>query len=181
MLSLREENSLLCRELHQSVIMKRTSFILVLFLFAFVTFTSAQVKSIPDFSFARLDNGATFKAENVPAGNKTLFVFFDTECPHCMQAITEYNSKEKILNNINIILITRDAKEDVLPFLKKYGPVLSIKKNTTILSDKNNQFIGKFLPRKFPSMFLFDAGKRLMIYSDEEKDIPVILQMISAK
>lgn len=160
--------------------MKRLSLLFLLFI-TFLSLSNAQVKSIPDFSFARLDNGATFKAENVPAGKKSLFVFFDTECPHCMQAITEYNSKEKLLNNINIILITRDAKEDVQPFLKKYGPVLSVKKNTTILSDKNNQFIGKFLPRKFPSMFLFDTGRRLMIYSDEEKDIPVILQMISAK
>ncbi len=161
--------------------MKRLSALFVIFFTSYVSWSVAQVKSIPDFSFARMDNGATFKSENVPAVKKTLFVFFDTECPHCMQAITEYNSKEKLLNNINIILLTRDAKEDVQPFLKKYGPVLSVKKNTTILSDKNNQFIGKFLPRKFPSMFLFDAGKRLMIYSDEEKDIPVILQMISAK
>jgi thiol-disulfide isomerase/thioredoxin len=141
----------------------------------------AQVKSIPDFTFSKLDNGAEYKAANVPSGKKTLFVFFDTECPHCMQAITEYNSKEKMLNNINIILITRDPKAAVQAFLKKYGPILSTKKNTTILFDKNNQFIGKFLPRKFPSMFLFDASKRLMIYSDEEKDMPVIFQMISSK
>jgi thiol-disulfide isomerase/thioredoxin len=144
-------------------------------------FVQGQVKSVPDFTFSRLDNGAEFKSANLVAGKKTLFVFFDTECSHCMQAITEYNSKEKMLNNINIVLITRDPKSDVQAFLKKYGPILSVKKNTTILFDKNNQFIGKFLPRKFPSMFLFDASKRLMIYSDEEKDIPVIFQMISSK
>jgi thiol-disulfide isomerase/thioredoxin len=161
--------------------MRRLFIFILVFFSVLISSSSAQVKSIPDFSFTRLDNGAIFKAENVPTGKKTLFVFFDTECPHCMQAITEYNNKEKLLNNINIILLTRDAKEAVQPFLKKYGPVLSVKKNTTVLSDKNNQFIGKFLPRKFPSMFLFDAAKRLMIYSDEEKDIPVILQMISAK
>jgi hypothetical protein len=30
-------------------------------------------------------------------------------------------------------------------------------------------------------MFLFDENRKLMIYSDEEKDIPVILNKISGK
>jgi hypothetical protein len=145
------------------------------------TESNSQVKSIPDFTFSRMDNGADFKPANLVAGQKSLIVFFDTECSHCMEAVTEYNNKEKILNNLNILLVTRDAKAQVDPFMKKYGPKISVRKNTTILSDKYNQFIAKFLPRKYPSMFLFDAAKRLMIYSDEEKDIPIILQMISAK
>lgn len=145
------------------------------------TETKSQVKSIPDFTFSRMDNGADFKPANLVPAQKSLIVFFDTECSHCMEAITEYNSKEKMLNNLNIILVTRDAKAQVDPFLKKYGPKISVRKNTTILSDKYNQFIAKFLPRKYPSMFLFDENRKLMIYSDEEKDIPVILNKISGK
>jgi hypothetical protein len=141
--------------------------------------SKSQIKSIPDFTFSRMDNGADFKPANLVQGQKSLIVFFDTECSHCMDAITEYNSKEKMLNNLNILLVTRDAKAQVDPFLKKHGPKISVRKNTTILSDKYNQFIAKFLPRKYPSMFLFDANRKLMIYSDEEKDIPVILNKIS--
>jgi ABC-type multidrug transport system fused ATPase/permease subunit len=99
------------------------------------TETKSQVKSIPDFTFSRMDNGADFKPANLVPAQKSLIVFFDTECSHCMEAITEYNSKEKMLNNLNIILVTRDAKAQVEPFLKKYGPKISVRKNTTILSD----------------------------------------------
>jgi hypothetical protein len=78
-------------------------------------------------------------------------------------------------------MITRDPKDDVVPFLKNFGPKLIIKKNVSVLSDKNNQFIARFLPRKFPSMFLFNKNNDLMLYSDEEKDIPKFLTLIKAK
>lgn len=141
----------------------------------------SQVKKIPEFSFLRMDNGSSFTQKNIGPGKKTFFIFFDTECPHCMQAITEYNENERSMNNINMIMITRDPKNDVVPFLKNFGPKLIIKKNVTVLADKNNQFIARFLPRKFPSMFLFNKDNDLMLYSDEEKDIPKFLTLIKAK
>jgi thiol-disulfide isomerase/thioredoxin len=141
----------------------------------------SQVKSLPEFSFSRMDNGASFTKKNITPDKKTFFIFFDTECPHCMQAITEYNKQEKSLNNINVMMITRDPKTDVVSFLKNFGPKLIIKKNVTVLSDKNNQFIARFLPRKFPSMFLFNKNNDLMLYSDEEKDIPKFLTLIKGK
>jgi len=141
----------------------------------------SQVKKLPDFSFIRMDNGSPFTQKNITPGKKTFFIFFDTECPHCMQAISEYNENEKAMNSINMVMITRDPKEDVVPFLKNFGPKLIIKKNVSVLSDKKNQFIARFLPRKFPSMFLFNKNNDLMLYSDEEKDIPKFLTLIKAK
>ena len=139
-----------------------------------------QVRSLPEFRFFRLDNGAEVTHKNVIPGKKTLFVFFDTECPHCRVAITEYNHQQAKLNDINVFLITRDQKNVVNTFLKEVGSKLIAKKNVTVLADNQNQFIGKFLPKKFPSMFLFGANRQLIIYTDEEKDIPVILEKIKS-
>lgn len=155
--------------------------LLFLFILSASMVSRSQVKSLPEFSFSRMDNGASFTKKNITPDKKTFFIFFDTECPHCMQAITEYNKQEKSLNNINVMMITRDPKTDVVPFLKNFGPKLIIKKNVTVLSDKNNQFIARFLPRKFPSMFLFNKNNDLMLYSDEEKDIPKFLTLIKGK
>ena len=140
----------------------------------------SQVRSLPEFRFFRMDNGAEVTHKNVTAGKKTLFVFFDTECPHCRVAVTEYNHNQAKLNDINVFLITRDQKSVVNAFLKEVGSKLIAKKNVTVLSDNQNQFIGKFLPKKFPSMFLFGANRQLLIYTDEEKDIPVILEKIKS-
>lgn len=151
------------------------------FLLVFVTASAfSQVRSLPEFRFFRMDNGAEVTHRNVTPGKKTLFVFFDTECPHCRVAITEYNHQQAKLNDINIFLITRDQKNVVNAFLKEVGSKLIAKKNVTVLADNQNQFIGKFLPKKFPSMFLFGANRQLMIYTDEEKDIPVILEKIKS-
>jgi hypothetical protein len=95
-------------------------------------------------------------------------------------AITEYNAQNKQLNDINIFLITRDAKNVVDAFLKQYGDKLIAKKNLTVLADTQNQFIGKFLPKKYPAMFLFGANSQLILYSDEEKEIPVFLEKIKS-
>ena len=151
------------------------------FLLVFVTASAfSQVRSLPEFRFFRMDNGAEVTHRNVTPGKKTLFVFFDTECPHCRVAITEYNHQQAKLNDINVFLITRDQKNVVNTFLKEVGSKLIAKKNVTVLADNQNQFIGKFLPKKFPSMFLFGANRQLMIYTDEEKDIPVILEKIKS-
>lgn len=155
--------------------------VLFSFLLFFVTASAfSQVRSLPEFRFFRMDNGAEVTHRNVTPGKKTLFVFFDTECPHCRVAITEYNHQQAKLNNINVFLITRDQKNVVNAFLKEVGSKLITMKNVTVLSDYQNQFIGKFLPKKFPSMFLFGANRQLMIYTDEEKDIPVILEKIKS-
>lgn len=151
------------------------------FLLVFVTASAfSQVRSLPEFRFFRMDNGAEVTHRNVTPGKKTLFVFFDTECPHCRVAITEYNHQQAKLNDINVFLITRDQKNVVNAFLKEVGSKLIAKKNVTVLADNQNQFIGKFLPKKFPSMFLFGANRQLIIYTDEEKDIPVILEKIKS-
>ena len=150
------------------------------FLMLFATSVFSQVRSLPEFRFFRMDNGAEVTQKNVVPGKKTLFVFFDTECPHCRVAITEYNQNQTKLNDINVFLITRDQKKEVSVFLNEVGGKLIAKKNVTVLSDYQNQFIGKFLPKKFPSMFLFGANRQLLIYTDEEKDIPIILEKIKS-
>ncbi|MEY3687254.1 MAG: hypothetical protein RIR84_95 [Bacteroidota bacterium] len=150
------------------------------FLFAFLLISgmaTAQVKNIPDFKFVRMDNGVEFTSKNLTPGKKTFFIFFDTECPHCFRAITEYNKNHQSMNNLNIVIVTRDRKDVAMEFLKRVGPILHTKKNAVVVSDAYNQFIGRFLPKKYPSMFLFGANRQLILYSDEESDIPTFINI----
>ena len=161
--------------------MKQLRTYIALFLLMGSHLSMAQVKTVPDFKFTKMADGSPFSPKDIPAGKKTLFVFFDTECPHCMKAISEYNDHEKQLNSINVILITMDNKDVAIGFLKNFAPKLIAKKNVTVLADKQNQFIAKFLPRKYPSMFLFGKSNQLIKYSDEETEIPIFLKHIQAK
>lgn len=153
--------------------MKKLLFAVLLFSIS----SSAQVRSIPNFRFVRMDNGADYTPSNLTVGKKTFFIFFDTECPHCFRSITEYNKNHLAMNNLNIVMVTRNMKDEAIDFLKKVGPVLYTKKNTVLVYDQYNQFIGKFLPKKYPSMFLFGPNRQLIFYSDEENDIPKLLEL----
>jgi hypothetical protein len=138
---------------------------------------SAQVKTMPDFKFVRMDNGAEYTPKHLTPGKRTFFIFFDTECPHCFRAITEYNKNHQTMNNVNIVIVTRDRKDIAIEFLKRVGPSLYAKKNAVAVLDVYNQFIGRFLPKKYPSMFLFGVNKQLIFYSDEESDIPTFIDI----
>ena len=151
----------------------------LLVLIAVTTQISGQIKQIPEFTFKKMDNGADFSRKHISAGKKSLFIFFDTECPHCMRAMSEFNDQTKRLSKANVLLVTRDRKELVMPFIRNFGADLYGKKYVTLLADSYNQFISRFLPKKFPSLFLFSEKGTLLLYSDEEKDIPAFLDKIN--
>lgn len=153
---------------------------LALFLFIGII-VHAQSVNIPDFRFARMDNGKDFLRKDIAPGKKTLFVFFDVTCPHCRMALTQYNQNSNSLNDINVILVTRDEKEEALKFLNMVAGKLVVKKNLAILSDQYNQFVWKFKPEKYPSMFLYSAKQTLIKYSDEESEVPEFITLISRK
>lgn len=153
-------------------------FLSALAFFLCLNTATGQVKNLPEFSFRRMSDGTEYIRKNVPEGKKTFFLFFDTECPHCMRATSEYNAHAKELTTTSVLLVTMDPKDAVTAFLNKYGPNLYGKKNVTLLSDPNRQFISRFLPRKYPAMFLFNAKGELLQYSDEEKDVPQFIQKL---
>lgn len=151
----------------------RVLFSALLVMLSLVAFS--QAKTVPPFNFQRLDNGKPFTEADLTKGKKLMFLFFDAECSHCQDAVSIYNKEEKKLNDAAIYMITKNTATSAAEFLKRYAPSLSKKKNVTILYDGSNQFIARFLPKKYPSMFLYDKNRKLVIYSDEEKDIATII------
>jgi peroxiredoxin len=163
--------------LNLHVMLMKKFLVLFIFLANFLQI-SGQIREIPEFTFKKMENGTDFSRKNIPGGRKSLFIFFDTECPHCMRAMSEFNDNQKQLAKSNVLLVTRDRKELVMPFINNFGADLYGKKNVTLLSDVYNHFIARFLPKKFPSIFLFAENGKLLHYTDEEKDIPVIMKKI---
>lgn len=140
-----------------------------------------QVQSIPECRFMRMSGTGTFSPKDLKPGKKTLFLFFDTECPHCMQAISEWNDNHTSLDGINAVLLTMDPPAAAIPFLRNFADRIIAKKHVVTAIDTDRQFIARFLPRKYPSMFLFSEKGALLQYTDEEKDIPSLIRTIRKK
>ena len=63
-------------------------------------------------------------------------------------------------------------------FMATYAPQLKMQKNVNLLQDRNNQFIAKFKPRRYPAMFLYSAEKKLLDYEDNEESVFRIVNLV---
>ena len=134
-------------------------------------------ETVPAFQFYKFD-GTKFTDKNLAAKQLLFFCFFDITCEHCRHAITTINKEHAKFKGTSLYLISLDNKEGVQAFLKKYGPVLPGKKNVMLLHDTQNEFIYKFKPKKYPSMFLYSQNRKLMLYDDDEKNVNKFLEKI---
>lgn len=137
-------------------------------------------EAIPDFKFFKLNN-TSFTNKEMQRNTFSFFVFFDPGCDHCKQAIQALNQQYKKCKRAAIYLIV--AIEDVsnmVPFLNEYGPNLLNKSNVVLLKDTQNEFIKKFKPRKYPSIFLYSKQQKLLLYSDDENSINTMIKLTSS-
>lgn len=154
----------------------------MLLLFLIISATiSAQVpaKIVPVFKLYKQDKNI-FTNTNLAQGKMLFFVFFDASCDHCQHAFQYMNQHHREFDKAAVYFITIDNPATTATFLNKYGNNLKGKRNVTLLIDLNNEFIKKFKPRKYPSLFLYSAQKKLILYDDDEQNLFRFTQLINA-
>ena len=127
-------------------------------------------QTIPDFKFFRF-NDSPFINKDLPKNKMIFFMFFDSDCDHCQHAIKNIGQHFQSFKKIPIFLISIDDQVKINHFMDTYGPQLKGQKNVTLLRDKLNQFIVKFNPRRYPSMFLYSPDKKLIDYEDNAESV----------
>ena len=143
-----------------------------------IAFAQGPVTTIPAFSFSRVDK-TMFTNENLSKGRMVFFVFFDTECDHCREAIQYINMHDKEFSKTAIYFIQLENTNRAISFLTKNGINLLGKNNVMLLQDTQSEFVKKFRPRKYPSMFLFSDKKQLLLYDDEPGHLQKFAQLIN--
>lgn len=144
--------------------------LVVSILLSLKTYSQKPAETIPSFSFVRLDN-TSFTDKQLEQGRKLLIVFFDAECDHCQHAIGYINENFEKFSKASVYLVTQDEPVRIGWFMNKYGFNLSEKKNVTVLRDHQKEFIRKFTPRKYPSIFLYSEQRKLILYDDNEQNL----------
>lgn len=152
-------------------------FLVLNLLLAGVLVAQTPAKKIPVFVFYRLDNTA-FTINDLAKGKKILFIFFDADCEHCQRSVTRFNLHCTELRNAAVYFVTLDVKEKIDRFMDRYGSNIRKEKNVLILQDRQFQFISRFQPKKYPSMFLYSAQQQLLFYSDDEAAVDKIIAMV---
>lgn len=149
---------------------------LLLFLSSGIT-AQTPAATVPEFNFMKM-NKTAFTKKNLETGRMLFFVFFDSECDHCHHALQYINQHYLEFGKAAIYLVTLDNNEKANSILSHYAPKLLNNRNVTILQDIHNEFIQKFGPRKYPSLFLYSVKRQLILYDDEEQNLYKFLKQI---
>lgn len=156
-------------------------FLLILFsLSAGKIVSQLPAQILPDFEFSRL-NKSPFTNNDLPKEKMLFFVFFDSDCEHCQRAIKNIDQQYGSFKKAAVYLISTDDHNKINRFISAYGEHLKNQKNVVLLRDNLNQFIAKFKPLKYPSMFLYSTQKKLVGYEDNEESVFRFFKPISGK
>lgn len=134
--------------------------------------------TIPSFIFVKEDQSG-FTKDNLPKGRSIFFIFFDPGCDHCQRTVAQLDKQYSKLLKPAIYFVTLDKPAGARSFMQRYAKNLSQQKNVMVLYDVRYQFIPKFKPVKYPSMFLYDKQGKLVKYSDEEKETGKMVALVA--
>lgn len=137
-------------------------------------------KEIPEFEFLKTD-GTFYNQNDIDSTRKTMIIFFDATCGHCKDAMKIVNKRLDELSKVNILLVSLDVEKSIRMFLEDNGPNLLDNSKITILIDTKYQFIPAFKPKKFPSLYLYDEDKKLLVYANNDKKIDKIFEIVAAE
>ena len=127
-------------------------------------------QTIPQFQFFRFNN-TSFTDKDLPQGKIIFFMFFDSDCDHCQHAIKSIGDQYQAFKKTAVFLISIDDQNKINHFMDTYGSKLKGQKNVTLLQDKLQQFIVRFNPVRYPSMFIYSPEKKLIDYEDNPESI----------
>jgi thiol-disulfide isomerase/thioredoxin len=157
-------------------------FCILVFSIFIIGTVSAQkpAEILPDFTFFKLTDNKPFTEKDLPKGKMLFFIFFDPECGHCQHSIQYIGKQYQHFKKAAVYLVTLENPDKVKYFMDTYGRNLKNQPNLMILRDLNQQFLPRFKPRKYPSMFLYSPQKKLIDYQDEQAAIDKFFKQIKA-
>ena len=145
----------------------------------FATALHAQkpAQTLPEFQFFRLDQRA-YTNKDLPADKPLFFVFFDPGCEHCQRTMKWIGQHSSAFSKTYMCLVSLDNPAGINRFMDAYGPQIRSQQNVVLLQDKLYQFIPRFKPRKYPSLFLYSAKKKLLDYQDDDESVTQLINTI---
>ena len=151
-------------------------FVCAILLCAVMATAQKPATTIPSFIFVKEDQTG-FTKDNLPKGRSIFFIFFDPGCDHCQRSVAQLDQQYKKLSVPAIYFVTLDKPAGAKNFMQRFAKNLSQQKNVQVLYDVRYQFIPKFKPVKYPSMFLYNKQGKLVKYSDEEKEVGKMVEL----
>ncbi|NII83410.1 MULTISPECIES: TlpA family protein disulfide reductase [unclassified Pedobacter] len=158
--------------------MKLRNLLLILLLAVTFQVEAQQPTLLPQFTFYKLD-GKPFSNNDIKLGKKNLFILFDCTCEHCQRESKILNTNYAKFKDVNIYMITMDEAYIIPQFFNSYAKGLNTKPNVMVLQDKKRLFIPTFLPKQYPSMYLYSSTGKLLMYQSGDGGIKKLITVVN--
>src|SRR5690606_40099222 len=100
-----------------------------------------------------------------------VFVFFSTTCHHCQDETQAMGKNFSDFSQSTLYFISREEKGEIEKFMNVYGKDLKDKANVHVLRDPRSEFIVKFSPSQYPSVYVYTPTRRLVKHFSGETPI----------
>jgi len=136
-----------------------------------------QIKEIPDFVFLDINSNKKFNKQQLNKEKPVLFVYFNSECEHCVYEIQQISYSIEHFNHAQIVIISIEEPEIIKAFVQKYD--LLNHRNVIVLYDKILNFEKIFGNCPFPTTFIYDKNWELVKQFKGEVKVEALLKYLN--
>ncbi len=135
---------------------------------------------LPAFNIREMDSVTIFNTFNIPAGKKTMLVFFSLDCKHCQRQMKALTKGMDSLSDIQFYMMTpMHSMTDLREFYKKYH--LGDYKNIVLVGRDYEFFYSTFYGTKVvPDLALYDEHKKIIKLFEGEATVTDIYEAAHA-
>jgi len=152
-------------------------FVSVFFLFKPV-FAQAP-KTLPSFTFEEVYQASKFNSDRLPKSGFIVLDFYDPGCGQCQKMGAGIARNLSKFKNVSFYFISMNDKPYVDGFINMHAKALKSASNVKFLFDAGTQFIEKFKPSNYPSLYIYDAKTKVLVqHLDGEDDVNKLLKAL---
>lgn len=134
-------------------------------------------KTLPDFLFIPLDS-IPFTGKDIPEGKKVWVMNFNPGCAHCQQTALAMSMRMSELENTEIIMVSRVAKDAIDKFARDNK--LNGKENVHFFQDPKQLFYNYFGIAQVPLVILYNEQHQWLQTFESELDFEDIVSTLNA-
>jgi len=136
-------------------------------------------KTLPFFTFDEVYQASKFNSDKLPKSGYIVLNFYDPGCGHCQKMGAGIAQNLAKLKNISFYFISMNDKAYVDGFINMHAKALKNVPNVKFLFDAGTQFIEKFKPGNYPSLYIYDAKTKMLVqHLDGEDDVQKLLKAL---
>ena len=150
----------------------------VMIIFSFITLTNVSGEelghkkgTLPSFVYYTLD-GNVFTDRDLNDGQRLMIVYFNPLCDVCVRETKEIVDNIEYFKDIQIIMISPNSKDEISDFVNDFK--LAKYPQITVLHDQYDKFYKEFQAIGYPSLYLYDEDRNLIVNFDSQADFAEI-------